>query len=201
VPQLKKMRRLVAVAIFGFCPLLFAADPPSRSSPAEVDRPAVIPLGSDAFLLQPARQAVYLLASAESGGFKALRRVEDARGIRLLAPDGSELRNYPGAVNFRITATARTKLPEVTPFPTTAQLDLNDFLLRLRFQVKVFHGLESRVLQPEVKLIGMPAEFPYNERIFRVSVNLEGVSLADRVMLLVLSPQGDRVGKFFLDWF
>jgi hypothetical protein len=50
-----------------------------------------------------------------------------------------------------------------------------------------------------VKLVGMPMDVPYDERIYRVSFDLGEVPLADRIVLEVLSPREERLTRFHLD--
>ena len=78
--------------------------------------------------------------------------------------------------------------------------NVSDYLLRLQFRVKIFRALQVTVLQPKlVKLVGIPGDVSYDERIYRVSFDLGEVPVADRIVLEVLSPAGHRLTRFHLD--
>jgi ubiquitin-protein ligase len=54
-------------------------------------------------------------------------------------------------------------------------------------------------LEPlSVKIIGVPADTPYDERIYRVSFELPNIPVDDRIVLNVLSPNGECLSKFHL---
>ncbi|HYH00197.1 MAG TPA: hypothetical protein VD837_13770 [Terriglobales bacterium] len=80
---------------------------------------------------------------------------------------------------------------------------LNDYLLKLGFRLLVFRGLDVTRIEPQnVHMIGVPAEVPYEERIFKVSFDLpRTVSTDERVVFEVLSPTGFRLCKFHLDFY
>jgi hypothetical protein len=81
-----------------------------------------------------------------------------------------------------------------------AKDNLNAYLLNLRFELKVFAGLRKRELQPlAVKLIGVPADLPYDERIYRVSFELPNIPVEERIVLNVMTPSGECLSKFHLD--
>ena len=45
----------------------------------------------------------------------------------------------------------------------------------------------------------MPAEVPYDERIYLAGFNLNGVPATDRIVLEVLDPAGARISRFHLE--
>jgi hypothetical protein len=182
-----------------------AAGPAPKSSVWEYDFHSVVPLGADALRLVPTKKTVYLLASAESPAFEGLKRTARGDKTVVIGPDGELVQDYPQALDFRVTASAKKKKvtdEDLEPYPVRAYGELNDYLLKLGFRVKIFHGIDVRVLEPsEVKLIGVPGDVPYDERVYRVSFQLEKVPLADRIVLEVLDPRGDRISKFHLEVF
>ncbi len=172
----------------------------SAADEAALQYHARIPLGSESFTVHPWKAQLTLLASAESPEFEGWRL--EKRGTRRVLLDGmgEPVRYFPSHVDFRITAGTLEKLYGSDPFPLEAALPENDYLLQLRFQLKVFHGLRQQVIEPdEVKLIGVPDDIPYGERIFHLSFDLERIPLEDRVVLEVLAPSGERLCKFHLD--
>jgi hypothetical protein len=182
-----------------------AAGPASKATGWVYDFHSVVPLGADALRLQPAKRIVYLLASAESPGFEGIRRHEQDGKVEVTGPNGEPVSHYPEAIDFRVTASAKKgKLmdTELEPFSVDGAEDVNQYLLGLKFRLKIFHGIEMRLLEPDaVKLIGVPSDVPYEERIYRVSFNLGQVPAQDRLVLEVLDPSGTRVSKFHLEVF
>jgi hypothetical protein len=159
-----------------------------------------IPLGIESFRLEPSNNEFYLIASAEQRDFVGLQRVTDGDKDRLVLRNGKQMTFYPEQVQFRLTASARERLVEEHPFPTKSSVSLPDFFIKLRFRLKVFHGLEYRYVQPSyVDDIGMPRDVPYDERIYRIGFNVGKVPIEDRVVMEVLSPTGERLCKFHLD--
>jgi hypothetical protein len=161
---------------------------------------SVVPLGVDTFRLQPANQVVNILASAQSPQLEGVRLI--GQGSRRVALDshGAQLRTYPRQVTFRVTASARSKSLEDRPTPVDAGTDLNQYLLSLRFRLKVFRGLEYRELKPvRTELVGVPADVPYDERIYNLVFNLDQVAVEERIMLEVYDSTGERLTRFHLE--
>jgi len=160
-----------------------------------------IPLGIETFRLEPAKQDFYLMASAENPAFVGIRRVI-AKGepIKLLARDGKKVTAYPEHVQFRLTASSREKVLQDHPFGTEAKMPLDELLVKLKFRLKIFHGLEWHYVEPAfVDDVGVPRSLPYNERIYRIGFNMGHVPIEDRVVMEVISPTGERLCKFHLD--
>lgn len=194
---------LIALAVL--CGVAFAGSagkaPPDPD--LEYDFHSVVPLGTDAVILKPGKHTVYLLAAAESVGFEGMRRIKAGENLyTLLEPNGDPVTAYPQFIDFRVMATRRDlSSPELDPFPLEQPVpDLNQYLLGLQFELKVFHGLECRTLTPAiVQMVGMPGDVPYDERVYRVSFNLGRVPIGDKLVLEVLDPQGLRLTKFHLE--
>ena len=162
---------------------------------------ALIPLGAEAYELKSEKWKgmMTLLASAESPEFEGMTRRPGTKQ-RLHSADGAEMKQFPGRVAFRVTASYRSRFSEASPFPISATGGQNDYLLNLRLRIVVFHGLRQTIIEPDsVEMIGMPGEVPYDERIFRTVVDLSGVPVGDRVVLEVRDPEGGRICKFHLD--
>jgi hypothetical protein len=76
----------------------------------------------------------------------------------------------------------------------------HDFLLKLKFSLKVYDGMEMRLIEPEsVQMIGVPSDVPYDERVYRIGFNLDQIPVTDRFVLEVLSPEGERLTRFHFD--
>lgn len=162
---------------------------------------APMPLGAEAFDLKPANQRFYLLACMEDTRFDRLEisRVRSSRFV--IDSTGHLWHDYPSKLAFRVTATALADiLRNLDSDQITEPGDLNSFLLGLKFRLKVYRGLQVRVLPPDsVKMIGMPSDVPYNERVYRVSFDSSGIPVDDRLVLEVLSPQGQLLTRFHLE--
>lgn len=180
-----------------------ASGPNPKPSGLRYEFHTVVPLGIDALELQPAGKTVYLMASAESAQFEGLVRSEENGKVTVTGPDGAPVEDFPESLDFRVTASGkRHKLPDgdAEPFPVAADTGLDDYLLGFQFRLLVFDGIEGRVLEPDaVRLIGVPADVPYDERIYRVTFDLGKLSLQNRLVLEVMDPDGNRISKFHLD--
>jgi len=165
---------------------------------------SVVPLGQDGLLLQPSNRSLFFVASAQSSGFDGWQQIESQKGARLIyASTGRRVLQFPEYVDFRVTASARhdsTSLAQPL-YPTPCSSELNEYLLGLKFRLKVFHGIDSTVYEPKaVRLVGVPADVPYDERVYQLSFKLDNVPLDDRLVLEILSPEGDRISKFHLEF-
>src|ERR1051325_8919271 len=176
------LSRAIRVAV-----LMFVATVLSAQSEREVLHfHAMIPLGAEAYEVRSDKwkDLMTLLASAENPRFEGMVSRPVNQHDELFSPDGTRVETYPGPVAFRITATWRARFMEASPFPIGATGDANDYLLHLKFRVVVFHGLRQKLLEPDsVEMIGVPGEEPYDERIYRLVVDLTNVPLSDRVVV------------------
>jgi hypothetical protein len=183
-------------------PVLLATALLGQSTESETRFHSLIPLGAEAYQLKSEKWKgmMTLMASAESPAFEGMIHRTGKKQDRLESADGIEMKRFPSRVLFRVTASYRARFTDASPFPISAAGGQNDYLLNLHFRVVVFHGLRQTVIEPEsVEMIGMPGEVPYDERVFRVSVDLSGVPVGDRVVLEVRDPEGGRICKFHLD--
>ena len=198
----------LAIAVLALTAMLWAvggesaASGPARPSPTpDYVYHSRIPLGGESFAVAPWGTELTVLASAESPQFEGWRReaLGDKRG-KVVDGAGQPVRHFPGEVQFRVSVGTRTHLSDSEPYPMRADLQQNDYLLHLRFRVKIFHDLHQTILEPlSVRMIGVPGDVPYDERIYRISFGLDKVSIDDRVVLEVLTPSGERLCKFHLD--
>lgn len=183
------------------------AAPPADKKVAASDDPAlrlhsILPLGAESFDLSGPSKGMLLtlMASAENPAFDGLIREKQGQRYVLHTSAGELFQYFPDNIDFRVTASLRTKLFDPSPFPVSIRGDPNNYLLALQFRVIVFRGLHTTVLKPEnVALIGVPADVASDERIFRISVALPHIPTDDRIVLEVLSPSGERICKFHLD--
>jgi hypothetical protein len=195
------LRILVAATLLLFSARVLDASGKAKDAP-EVDLVyhALIPLGNETFAVQPWKSVLTVMASAESQRFEGWRREARGENRRLVDAAGQPVRVYPNTVDFRVSVGTRTHISGTEPFSLRADFPVNDYLLKLRFRMKIFHALHSTVVEPaSVALIGVPSDLPYEERIYRASFVLREVPISDRIVLEVLAPTGERLCKFHLD--
>ena len=160
-----------------------------------------IPLGVESFRLKPSGKFFYVMASVENPGFDGLYRENDKNGhLILFGRNDTAVKFYPARLQFRITASSREKLLADHSYDVHSKLAVNDLLGRLRFRLKVFDGLDYRYIHPVlVEDVGMPTQIDYDERIYRIGFEIGKIPVEDRMVIEVLSPNGDRLCKFHLD--
>jgi hypothetical protein len=114
---------------------------------------------------------------------------------------GDIWKSYPNELTFRVTATGLDNAVIGADIDTiTEPGDLNSLLLGLRFRLKVFRGLTMHIVQPSsIKLIGMPADVPYDERVYRVSFKTVSLPVDSRLVMEVLTPKGQLLSRFHLE--
>jgi hypothetical protein len=186
--------------------MLTLAGPAQDYTSSEFVFHSVVPLGVEAIVLQPAKTRIALLATAECPGLEGVRRVfwqpqeegDGGVGGKVFAKDGKQMTYFPRHISFRVTATAREKLIELVDVPSN--MELNQYLLGLTFKLRAYHGITARDLAAtKVQLLGPPAKVPYDARSYRVAFNLDKVSIEDRLVLELWSPDGQRLAKFHLE--
>lgn len=160
-----------------------------------------LPLGAQGFELRPANRIFFLLASAEVPLLDNLRITRASAGGSVVAADGTPLNSYPAEVDFRVTASASDSVMITSQLdPVEYNGDVGSFLLGLRFRLKVYRALKFHIVEPSrVSLIGVPSDLPYDERVYRVSFDTENIPCDARLVLEVLTPSGDRLGRFHLE--
>jgi hypothetical protein len=160
-----------------------------------------LPLGAEAFVLHPLGRKFYMLACLENRGFDRLEVSRVRNSPFVIDATGKVWQHYPGQLRFRVTASA---IEDVFKNLDTSEItepgDMNSFLLRLKFRLKVYHDLELTILPPtSVKLIGLPADVPGEERVYHVSFDTRQLPVDDRLVLEVLSPGGQLLTRFHLE--
>lgn len=157
----------------------------------------ITPLGGDTIKLVPENRVLSFMVSAESAKLRDARvlNVEGNKVVR--GADGNDIKNYPDDLVFRFTISSIVPRVEREPLTFETKVGSGEFLANLKFKLHRFKGIESEGYQPEkAEMIGVPANVPYNERIYRVKFKTSDFSIDDRLMLEVIAPDGARVGKF-----
>ena len=69
------------------------------------------------------------------------------------------------------------------------------FFVHARFQAAALPA-QRQVAPVSVQLIGVPQDVPYDERVYRVTFDVGDLLVTDRCVLMVLSPDGERLTRF-----
>jgi hypothetical protein len=158
---------------------------------------SAMPAGYTVVRLEPSGAIVAVLGLIECPEVEGARHVSEGMNSKIVAADGVPLTHFPHHFSFRITASLRKTLLDAPSDTVMTGEDPQQFLLDLRFKLKVYHGLETHEVVPQsVKLIGVPADVASDERVFRVTFEVENLPVSDRLVLLVLSPQEETLTHF-----
>ncbi|HEY6305471.1 MAG TPA: hypothetical protein VI488_03310 [Candidatus Angelobacter sp.] len=158
---------------------------------------SAMPAGYVVVRLLPSGANVAVLGLIECPQMEGARHVSEGLNSKIVAADGMPLKHFPRQFSFRVTVSLRKTLLEGPSDSVATAEDPEQFLLKLGFKLKIYHGLEMHEIDPQsVKMIGVPADVPYDERVFRVSFEVENLPVSDRVVLLVLSPEEEPVTHF-----
>lgn len=156
-----------------------------------------IPVGYDVLLLKPSKATLSLIGLIECPDLEGAQHVSEGSNSKLVSSDGSTVKEFPQHFSFRITAS----LKKVFLDGPVASIELPDdpqqLLLHLKFRVRAYHGLEVRDVVPRsIELIGMPADVQYDERVYRININAANLPITDRVVVEILSPEGELLTHF-----
>lgn len=158
---------------------------------------SAMPAGYVVVRLEPSGANVAVLGLVECPEMEGARHVSEGLNSKIVAADGVPLKHFPRQFSFRITVSLRKTLLDGPSETVMTQDDPRQFLLKLGFKLKIYHGLETHEMLPQsVKLIGVPADIPYDERVFRVSFEVENLPVSDRMVLQVLSPEDELLTHF-----
>jgi hypothetical protein len=179
------------------------AEKPATVKPVHVYH-ALIPLGSEVFSYtnNGEHRVFYVMASAQNREFDGQQVWVDGERHVLKTPNGVAVQAYPRQVSFRVSVSVRdSNLIADAPLPVETHGDnFNDFLKSMKFEMRIFHALTSRILAPtKIASIGVPADVPSDRRVYQVTFDLGNVPISDRVVMHVLSGEGERLAKFNLD--
>jgi hypothetical protein len=170
----------------------------SRLWPAASAYHAIMLAGYDVLSIKPGGSVVTFLGLVECPQLEGARQIAQGVEAKVINADGKPLAYFPSNFSFRVTASLQKPiLMDPTDVFNIADKP-EDLLLKLKFRLRVYHGLQVRQIMPvSVQMIGVPADVPYNERVYRVNFSVNSLPVADRCMLEVLSPEGKRLTKFY----
>lgn len=158
------------------------------------------PAGYKVIQLQPSGAVVAVLALIECPQIQGAHRVSRGLDSRVVLADGTPLSRFPRHFSFRVTASLRKMIMEPPSLSLNYRRNPEDLLLGLKFKLRDYNALVTRTIDPEsVSLIGVPADIPYDERVFRVNFDIGDRPVTDRLLLEVYAPDGEPLGKFCFD--
>lgn len=180
--------------------LLLAMVGPSAVAGPQKNSPALhsaTPAGYEVMELKPSGQTFSVLALIECPELEGARQVAEGAKAHMVSADGSVLERFPERFNFRITASLKKTLVDGPIATLNYPDDPQQLLLKLKFRVRAYHGLDVREITPEsVEMIGMPADVPYDERVYRVHMNVGQLPVSDRLVVEIVSPQDEVLTHF-----
>jgi hypothetical protein len=116
---------------------------------------------------------------------------------RLVSTDGATIRQFPQRFSFRITASLKKIFSEGPGASVDVPGDPRELLLKLKFRVRAYNGLEVREIIPQsIEMIGVPADVPYDERVYRINIDAGNLPVTDRMIVEIFSPQGELLMHF-----
>ena len=161
---------------------------------------AATPAGYDVLTLSPTGAQVSVLGLIECPELEGAQHISEGINGAVVSADGKRLNHFPSNFSFRVTASLRRTVISGPSGEIATAESPQDFLLKLRFRLKAFDGLKVTEIEPDsVQMIGVPADVPYDERIYRISFNIDRIPVSDRCVLEVLTPEGKRVTRFHFD--
>ena len=176
---------------------LALAAPARNASKSAVGLRSNIPVGYDVLVLKPSKATLSLIGLIECPELEGAQHVSEGSHAKLISSDGSTVKEFPQHFSFRITAS----LKKVFLDGPVASIELPDdpqqLLLHLKFRVRAYHGLEVREVEPQsIEMIGVPADVPYDERVYRININAENLPITDRLVVEIFSPEGKLITHF-----
>jgi hypothetical protein len=156
-----------------------------------------IPAGYDVVALKPSGANLSLMGLIECPELEGAQSVSEGSNKKLVSADGDTIRHFPQRFSFRITASLRKMLIDRPVAAVDVSDEPHELLLNLKFRIRAYNGLEAHEIVPEsVEMIGMPADVPYDERVYRINVNNVDLPITARLVVEILTPQGGLITHF-----
>lgn len=156
-----------------------------------------VPAGYDVVVLKPSGANLSLMGLIECPELEGAQSVSEGANKKLVSADGGTIRRFPQRFSFRITASLRKMLIDQPVASVDVGDEPHDLLLNLKFRIRAYNGLENHEIVPEsVEMIGMPADVPYDERVYRINLNKVDLPITARLVLEVRTPQGELLTHF-----
>jgi hypothetical protein len=156
-----------------------------------------MPAGYAVMVLKPSKATLSLLGLIECPGLEGAHLVAEGSHKKLVSTDGATIRQFPQRFSFRITASLKKLLIEGSERSVDVPDDPKELLLKLKFRVRAYNGLEVREIVPQsIEMIGVPADVPYDERVYRINIDAGNLPITNRVIVEIFSSQGEPLTHF-----
>jgi hypothetical protein len=156
-----------------------------------------IPAGYDVVVLKPSGANLSLMGLIECPELEGAQSASEGTHKRLVSTDGDTIRHFPQRFSFRITASLRKMLIDRPVTSVDVSDEPHELLLNLKFRIRAYNGLEAHEIAVEsVEMIGMPADVPYDERVYRINLNNVDLPITARLVVEILTPQGELITHF-----
>jgi hypothetical protein len=156
-----------------------------------------MPAGYDVMVLKPSKAVLSLIGLIECPELEGAQHVAEGSHRRLVSAEGETIKEFPQRFSFRITASLRKVFVEGPNTSVDVADDPQQLLLKLKFRIRVYNGLEVREIEPQsIEMIGMPADVPYDERVYRINIDTAKLPITDRLVVEIYSPQGELLTHF-----
>jgi hypothetical protein len=175
--------------------LLLTALAPSQTKQYRFQ--ARYPIDSDYIQLVPAKQKMTMFLTWECPEMESWQLIREPSRSVVRNDAGEEMKFYPQELKFRFTISARTRFTERKPLDFETEVNAEEFKKQLTFRLKHFRGLATEAFVPvQAEIIGVPADIPYDERIYRMTFKIPKIPIEDRFAVEVFDVAGNRVAKF-----
>ena len=182
---------LVIIAGFG---LVATGRTAQRAAPAMHSN---VPAGYDVVVLKPSKAVLSLIGLIECPELEGAQRIADGTHKKLVSANGDTIKEFPQRFSFRITASLRKVFLDGPAASVDVGDDPQELLLKLKFRIRAFDGLEVREIVPQsIEMIGMPADVAYDERVYRININAGNLPITDRLVVEISSPEGELLTHF-----
>lgn len=156
-----------------------------------------IPAGYDVVVLKPSGANLSLMGLIECPELEGAQSVSQGSNKKLVSADGDTIRHFPQRFSFRITASLRKMLIDQPVTSVDVSDEPHELLLNLKFRIRAYNALEAHEIVPEsVEMIGMPADVPYDERVYRVNLNNVELPITARLVVEIRTPKGELLTHF-----
>jgi hypothetical protein len=156
-----------------------------------------MPAGYDVMVLKPSKAVLSLIGLIECPELAGAQHVAEGSHKRLVSAEGETIKEFPQQFSFRITASLRKVFIEEPSTSIDVADDPQQLLLHLKFRIRAYNGLEVREIEPQsIEMIGMPADVPYDERVYRINIDTAKLPITDRLVVEIYSPQDQLLTHF-----
>jgi len=156
-----------------------------------------MPAGYDVLVLKPSGANLSLMGLIECPELEGAQSVSQGSNKKLVSADGETIRHFPQRFSFRITASLRKMLIDQPVASVDVSDEPHELLLNLKFRIRAYNALEAHEIVPEsVEMIGMPADVPYDERVYRIDLNNVDLPITARLVVEIRTPQGELLTHF-----